>query len=49
LAPPRRLSLEEAIAWIAEEELVEATPTAIRLRKRIIDPNLRRRAERLEA
>jgi GTP-binding protein len=33
LTPPRRLTLEQAIAWIDDDELVEVTPTAIRLRK----------------
>src|SRR6202789_939718 len=46
LVPPRRMSLEQAIAYIEDDELVEVTPTAIRLRKRHLDPNARKRAER---
>jgi GTP-binding protein len=46
LTPPRRMSLEQAIAYIEEDELVEVTPDAIRLRKRHLDPNQRRRSER---
>ena len=46
LIPPRRMSLEQAIAYIEEDELVEVTPTAIRLRKRHMDPNTRKRAEK---
>jgi GTP-binding protein len=49
LTPPRRLSLEAALAYIAEDELVEVTPKAIRLRKIILDPHLRKRAERAGA
>lgn len=44
LTPPRKLSLESAIAWIADDELVEVTPGAIRLRKRERDPVARKRA-----
>ena len=46
LTPPRRMSLEQAIAYIEEDELVEITPSAIRLRKRHLDPHERKRAER---
>jgi GTP-binding protein len=42
LTPPRRLSLEEALEYIAEDELVEVTPQNIRLRKRILEPNMRK-------
>jgi GTP-binding protein len=49
LIPPRRMSLEQAIAYIEDDELVEVTPTAIRLRKRHLDPHARKRAERTEA
>jgi GTP-binding protein len=44
LTPPVRLSLEQAIAWINDDELVEVTPKAIRLRKRHLDPHERKRA-----
>jgi GTP-binding protein len=46
LTPPRRMSLEQAIAYIADDELVEVTPKSIRLRKRLLDPNERKRASR---
>ena len=46
LIPPRRMSLEQAIAYIEDDELVEVTPSAVRLRKRHLDSNLRKRAER---
>ncbi|MFA5537935.1 MAG: translational GTPase TypA [Gemmobacter sp.] len=43
LTPPVRMSLEEAIAYIGDDELVEVTPKAIRLRKRFLDPHERKR------
>ena len=43
LTPPMTLSLEEAIAYIDDDELVEVTPNAIRLRKRFLDPHERKR------
>jgi len=43
LTPPRRLTLEQAVAWIDDDELVEVTPIAIRLRKMWLDPNERKR------
>jgi GTP-binding protein len=46
LTPPVRMSLEQAIAYIDDDELVEVTPSAIRLRKRLLDPNERKRSER---
>ena len=49
LTPPRRMSLEEALAYIDEDELVEVTPKSIRLRKPILDPHARKRAERAGA
>jgi GTP-binding protein len=49
LTPPVQMSLEEAIAYIADDELVEVTPKAIRLRKRLLDINDRRRANRAAA
>jgi GTP-binding protein len=49
LTPPRRLSLEQAIAYIADDEVVEVTPKNIRLRKRFLDPNDRKRALKAEA
>jgi len=49
LTPPRRLTLEQAIAYIGEDELVEVTPRSIRLRKRHLDPHERKRASRKAA
>ncbi len=46
LIPPRRMSLEQAIAYVEDDELVEVTPGAVRLRKRFLDPHARKRAER---
>ena len=46
LIPPRKMSLEQAIAYVEDDELVEVTPAAIRLRKRFLDPNQRKRHER---
>ncbi|MEO3414251.1 translational GTPase TypA [Roseovarius sp. CAU 1744] len=43
LTPPITMSLEEAIAYIDDDELVEVTPNAIRLRKRYLDPHERKR------
>jgi len=45
LTPPRDMSLEKAIEFIAADELVEVTPLNIRLRKRILDTQLRKKAE----
>jgi len=49
LTPPIQMSLEEAIAYIEEDELVEVTAKAIRLRKRLLDVNDRKRANRATA
>jgi len=49
LTPPRVLSLDQAITYINDDELVEVTPKTIRLRKRILDPIERKRAEKKEA
>ena len=46
LTPPRRLTLEQAMAWIEDDELVEVTPSAIRIRKAYLDPNERKKAQR---
>jgi len=48
LTTPVRMSLEEAIAYIDNDELVEVTPNAIRLRKRHLDPHERKRASRTD-
>ncbi len=50
LTPPRRMSLEQAIAYIQDDELVEVTPRVVRIRKRFLDPHERKRQSRkLEA
>ncbi|WP_267905524.1 translational GTPase TypA [Nitrosophilus alvini] len=43
LVPPRKMTLERALEWIEEDELVEVTPKSIRLRKRYLDPHVRKR------
>ncbi len=50
LSPPQDMALERAMAWIADDELVEVTPKAVRLRKRFLDFHERRRqAKRMAA
>ncbi len=46
---PRKLSLEQAMEWIGDDELVEVTPKAIRVRKAILDPDKRKRAAKASA
>ncbi|SNZ19787.1 translational GTPase TypA [Cohaesibacter gelatinilyticus] len=46
LTTPIKLSLEEALSYISNDELVEVTPASIRLRKILLDPNDRKKAER---
>ncbi len=46
LTPPIRMTLEKALAYIADDELVEVTPKSIRLRKKLLDPHERKRDER---
>lgn len=46
LTPPRILSLEQALEFIETDELLEVTPTNLRMRKKILDPTLRMRAKR---
>ena len=46
LIPPIQMTLEKALAYITDEELVEVTPKAIRLRKKLLDPNERKKDER---
>jgi GTP-binding protein len=48
LTPPRVFTLEQAIAYIETDELVEVTPGAIRLRKRHLDPHVRKRESKLQ-
>ena len=46
LEPPREITLELALEFIEQDELIEVTPDGIRLRKKIRDPNLRRKEEK---
>jgi GTP-binding protein len=46
LVPPRRMTLEEMMSYINDDELVEVTPKSLRLRKRHLDPNVRKRMEK---
>ncbi len=46
LTPPIRMTLEKAMAYIGDDELVEITPKSIRLRKKLLDPNDRKRDEK---
>ncbi|MFN3353591.1 MAG: translational GTPase TypA, partial [Brevundimonas sp.] len=43
LTPPKRMSLEQAIAYIESDELVEVTPKSIRLRKQVLNPSFRKK------
>jgi GTP-binding protein len=43
LTPPKRLTLEQAIEWIGDDEMVEVTPKSIRLRKRVLSESTRKR------
>jgi GTP-binding protein len=49
LTPPRKMSLEQAIAYVEEDELVEITPKSIRLRKRFLKPEDRKRAKKQQS
>lgn len=49
LTPPIRMTLERALAWIQDDELVEVTPKSIRLRKLYLDPHERKRFEKSKA
>jgi GTP-binding protein len=46
LEPPRQITLELALEFIEDDELIEVTPDGIRLRKRVLDPNQRKKAAR---
>jgi GTP-binding protein len=48
LTPPIELTLEYAVEFIADDELVEVTPKSIRIRKRLLLENERKRASRVE-
>ena len=46
LEPPVELNLEKAIEFISDDEFVEATPKSLRIRKKLLDPNMRKRARK---
>ncbi|PUD75298.1 translational GTPase TypA [Helicobacter pylori] len=46
LTPPRTMVLERALEWIEEDEILEITPLNLRIRKKILDPNMRKRAKK---
>ncbi|MCI7485394.1 MAG: translational GTPase TypA [Helicobacter sp.] len=46
LVPPRDLTLERALEWIEEDEILEITPQNIRIRKKILEPNQRKRVKK---
>ncbi len=48
LVPPRTMSLENALEWIEDDELVEITPISIRVRKKELDPTVRKRTAKKE-
>lgn len=45
LVPPRDLTLERALEWIEDDEILEVTPQNVRIRKKILEPNMRKRAK----
>ena len=49
LVPPRKNTLERALEWIEDDELVEVTPKNIRIRKKYLDPNIRKRMSKANA
>ncbi|MUU54775.1 translational GTPase TypA [Helicobacter pylori] len=46
LTPPRTMVLERALEWIEEDEILEVTPLNLRIRKKILDPNMRKRTKK---
>ncbi|MGN8519836.1 translational GTPase TypA [Helicobacter pylori] len=46
LTPPKTMVLERALEWIEEDEILEVTPLNLRIRKKILDPNMRKRAKK---
>jgi GTP-binding protein len=49
LTPPRRFTLEQAIDYVQDDELIEVTPDAIRMRKRYLTENERKQKDRFKA
>jgi GTP-binding protein len=48
LAPPKRMTVEELIGYMAPDEMIEVTPTTLRLRKALLDPIERKKASRVK-
>ncbi|WP_120952301.1 translational GTPase TypA [Helicobacter sp. L8] len=46
LTPPRNMALERALEWIEDDEILEVTPSSLRIRKKVLDPTARRRAKK---
>ena len=46
LSPPKTMSLEESLEYLGPDELLEVTPQSLRLRKKILDPNKRKREKK---
>ncbi len=49
LEPPRQMTLEDALGYIADDELIEMTPKSLRLRKRLLNASDRKKASRATA
>jgi len=49
LIPPRRMSLEECLEYLGDDELLEVTPQSLRLRKRVLEPNMRKKEAKTAA
>ena len=49
ITPPRRMSLEQILGYLDHDELVEITPISIRLRKKLLDENARKRDSKKQA
>ena len=49
LIPPRRMSLEECLEYLGDDELLEVTPESLRLRKRVLEPNMRKKEAKTAA
>ena len=49
LTPPREMTLEFSLEYIGQDELVEVTPANLRIRKRILEPEARRKAKKNRA
>lgn len=48
LTPPRQFTIEQALEYVEDDELLEVTPQSLRMRKKYLDSNERKRAEKLK-